>query len=348
MIDPTIAAECYFLDVGQGTCNIILLGERRAIVIDGGPCRAFSPLKILKDCRVEYLDALVVSHNDDDHCGGAETLLGEYPRQIGQIYFLEDRVGRLNNFLARVRQEEECGNLLQRPRRLEAPRVIYEDYQRRLTLEVMFPEMLDNIDAREREEPNETSGVLVLQCGTRRVVFAGDVEYEQWRALSGDGKYPIVCDVLAAPHHGGGLSARDQARRHEWVYQRALRCKYGVVSVGSVNQPGHPKRVHIESLRKSGAVVLCTQITEQCCDDLERLRPGVIPPRVPGRSKPNKDVSGSGRSRHVACAGTVLVEIGPELVNVKRVTDHQRAVDDLQTTDTGHPLCRVCADATRA
>jgi hypothetical protein len=29
-------AECYFLDVGQGTSKVILLGERRGIVIDCG------------------------------------------------------------------------------------------------------------------------------------------------------------------------------------------------------------------------------------------------------------------------------------------------------------------------
>jgi hypothetical protein len=29
-----VAAECYFLDVGQGTSNVILLGGLGAIVID--------------------------------------------------------------------------------------------------------------------------------------------------------------------------------------------------------------------------------------------------------------------------------------------------------------------------
>jgi hypothetical protein len=36
-LNPHMAiAECYLLDVGQGTSNVILLGDRRAIVIDCG------------------------------------------------------------------------------------------------------------------------------------------------------------------------------------------------------------------------------------------------------------------------------------------------------------------------
>lgn len=41
------AAECWFLDVGQGTSNVILLGERRGIVIDCGRS-ARVPLHLLR------------------------------------------------------------------------------------------------------------------------------------------------------------------------------------------------------------------------------------------------------------------------------------------------------------
>ncbi len=61
--------EVFFLDVGQASCNIILLGDRRAIVIDSGSGKGSLPLKFLKRCRVDRIAALVVTHSD--HIGGA-------------------------------------------------------------------------------------------------------------------------------------------------------------------------------------------------------------------------------------------------------------------------------------
>ena len=40
--------EVYFLDVGQGTCQIILLGARRAIVIDCGTSKDRTVLHFLQ------------------------------------------------------------------------------------------------------------------------------------------------------------------------------------------------------------------------------------------------------------------------------------------------------------
>ena len=58
-----------------------------------------------------------------------------------------------------------------------------------------------------------------------------------------------------------------------------------VFSVGTTNGHKHPRPDVIAAMRDSGAHVMCTQITSQCCTDLESVRPAVIGPLiVPGRS----------------------------------------------------------------
>ena len=341
MTEAEVVAECCFVDVGQGTCNIILLGGRRAIVIDCGPRSVAAPLRLLNQCGVEFIEALVVTHNDVDHCGGAAQLLGAYPRAIKRIYFLCDRPAERNTFLSLVRQEEEAGNLLHDPVRLESPQSVYEDREQALAVHVLFPAFLQNLTA---EKPNQTSAVIALECGARKIVFPGDLEHDQWVELSDEGKHPVTCDVLSVPHHGGDLTGNDRAKRHSWVYDHAVRCRNGVVSVGTVNQPKHPRAHHISALRDSGAVVMCTQMTERCCDDLESVRPGLARPELPGESRPEPEyTSQAKRSRRVACAGTIVVEIGPDAIRVRRLRDHQAAVDKLATQPGGHPLCRQSA-----
>lgn len=339
-------AECCFLDVGQGTCNVILLGNNRAIVIDCGP-RHFSPVRCLEYFSVREIEALVISHNDEDHLGGAFQLIPNYSRQIKQVYFLDDRPVKDNRVFSIVKQERAAGRLIREPIRLEADSAkgkrIFYDSARSLSLHVLFPWMLANIEERERDGKNKTSAVLALQCGKRRIVFGGDLEIDGWKALQGKWKAPIACDILTVPHHGGALYDGNVEEKYLWLYHEAINCRNAVVSVGTNNSHKHPLSAHIQAIRASRANVLCTQITPRCCDDadLEKIRPGVIAPQLPGASSPTEDrARTSNRSRRIACAGSVLVEIGPEVIKIDRLKEHQAAVDALVSKGRCHPLCR--------
>ncbi len=302
-------------------------------------------MRALQHFGVREIVALIISHNDADHYAGAAQIIQSFPKQIQQVYFLEDRPSRKTPLIPIVHRELEAGNLVNQPIRLEADadkgKVIFDDYDTSLALHILFPWMLANIHARQDGGANKTSAVLALQCGERRIVFGGDLMYEGWRQLRDALNAPVACDVLAVPHHGGALTSSDQAQRHRWVYQEAVHCRTAIVSVGSNNQWRHPLPIHIEAIRHSDASVLCTQITPHCCDDLERLRPGVMRPSLPGASNPRESrARTSGRSRHVACAGSVMIEIGPKVIQVARFGEHQAAVDKLARVSGAHPLCR--------
>jgi competence protein ComEC len=343
-LTTTIHAECCFADVGQGTCNIILLGANRAIVIDCGR-RGITPVRLLRHFRVRELVALIVSHNDNDHCGGALDIIVAYPRAIRQVLFLEDRPARENRFYGVIKSEVECGNIPQ-PQRLEASSpsgsCLWQEPERSLSLHVLFPWFGANIAANEAGGRNETSALMALNCGRRRVVFPGDLQLSGWRALRQQQGAPVRCNVLAAPHHCGDLArGQEVSGVHTWIYTQAVRCDTAIVSVGSSNPHGHPAPEHLRAILQTGASVLCTQITPRCHEDLEAVRAAILARALPGSSSNQKrTATASGRSRDVGCAGTVMVEIGPETVNVQRLPEHRAAMMELVTTPGWHPLCR--------
>lgn len=86
-LDGESLLEFYFIDVGQGDGILIKTPDFRHILIDGGYPRSKQPSgkgaadfvdwKFVKDYGLERieLDALISSHNDEDHYGGLSDLL---------------------------------------------------------------------------------------------------------------------------------------------------------------------------------------------------------------------------------------------------------------------------------
>jgi len=333
--------EVYFVDIGRGTSCVILLGDNRAIVIDCGK-QSGVLLQLLKRFQVQELERLCVSHNHDDHVGGAVAVLTEYEGMIDRVCFLEDGKLLQTLFWRKVKQQIENGTLQTRQLvRLhcdDRPKMLYEERSRKLTLKIFSPRFIDNLQAKDENDANATSAVLVLTCGNRRVVFAGDSTIRQWKRIREERSSPLACDILSVAHHAGIVW--DDPSELAWLYSEGVRPSNAVVSVATSNTDGHPRREVITNLIAAGAKVMCTQITTRCCDSLEPLRPGVVPIILPGRSKPTRDLTGSGNSRDVACAGTVVAEIMNDRLLIRRISDHQAAVDRLTTHPGGHPLCR--------
>jgi competence protein ComEC len=345
-------AECFFLDVGQGTSQVVLLGRGRAIVIDGGPTGRI-PIALL-DRYVSKILALIVSHNDADHHRGALQILEKYRGAIEKLFFLQDRpLDRIG--LYRLAKRLILGRAIQccRLERNNEPRIFYDD-EAGVTFEVLFPPFLSNLEAQEDGEPNATSGVLALFCGSRRIMFSGDATMRAWRQIHALVRGPFPTDVLSVSHHGGVIwpcqergeeSTSYEARVQEdlrWLYTEAFPCRHAVLSVATSNTYNHPREWVVKALRQAGAVVLCTQITSQCCDNLEEVRlKGIRTVTSPSRSVRRKELTRSGgNSRNVACAGTIVAEIGPDSVRIERLDEHQAGVAALAASTGGHPLCR--------
>lgn len=335
--------EVYFLDVGQGTCQIIVLGGRRAIVIDCGTCKDRTVLHFLRRMGIDQIECLVVSHSHEDHSGAAVAILGEYQDRIDRICFVQDDQFLQSPFWLRI-SDLLRADILKKGQlaRLEVtgrPQPVWEDWPSRAKLRTFSPLAAENLLAQEAGKQNPTSAVLFLDVGARRVMFAADSDVSQWREIRRSAGRRQRCDILAVPHHGGTTASTEAELA--WLLDDAIQTDVAVVSVGTSNPHGHPRVDVIQSLVRRGVRVMCTQITHKCSGDLESLRPGVLRPiTILGRSSSCRDVTRSGNSRNVACAGSVRAVFTAGNVVIDRFGDHQHAVDILATSVSSHPLCR--------
>jgi competence protein ComEC len=341
-----MSARCYFLDVGQGTSNVILLGNRRAIVIDTGP-RADVVLQVLRDYGVQEIEALIVSHNDYDHDGGVPEIWINFRNAVKTVHLLRDRekVDRIKLFSI-IEDEIEADTWSGSVYRLEVNKgqiqTLWTDAVAKLSLDLISPTFMENLRARSH---NETSAILVFSCDGRKIVFPADSTIKQWQRIQKRrGGQPIQCEIHAVSHHGGVVWKKQSAKKIEsklkWLYSEVIPSKHAIISVGSANTYGHPRKEVIHALKSTDTAILCTQITQQCCTNIKNLRPGVISPATASQSKPFTVLNTKDGSCDVACAGSVNADISTAQVEISRLQEHQDAVDQLNTSPHGKPMCR--------
>lgn len=335
--------EVFFVDVGLGSCHVLLLGGQRSIVIDCGVRSDHIALQFLLRNGIKSIDRLITSHSDNDHSSGAVSVLGHYAENIEKICVIQDHRFLKSNYWRRIYalyRERRIGTNQISPPLLpddDEPKLVWEDVSTGARLRCFSPTYIENLSAQQVRDTNATSMVLVLDYLGKRIVFAADSVIPQWRQIYERRRNKILeCDVLAVPHHGGLM--KDLAADLDWLYDQALRTEVAIFSVGSVGKPKHPRQEVVTKLRNVGSIVLCTEITNQCHYAPHLLKPGVLQPQtVLGRAmnQPTK--------QWVACAGTIQVAITNDGCQVDRLATHQQAVDLLAGSSANGvcPLCRM-------
>ena len=245
------SCECWFLDVGQGTSNVILLGEGKAIVIDCGPKSSTETLRLLER-YVKTIEALIISHNDKDHDGNVGRILNHYRNAINAIYFLKDRTPSANIATFALLKSPEFKYDFPSPQMLVANQTVWQDNNFDLT--VLYPSFMANLE--HENCPNMTSGILRLKCGKHKIVYSGDAGIKAWESLSQQfGQRPLICDVMTIPHHGGKIASTNRLLDHQKLYTDFVRPKMSIISTGSSNRDRHPLPETISALRELGIEV---------------------------------------------------------------------------------------------
>ncbi len=113
-----------------------------------------------------------------------------------------------------------------------------------------------------------------------------------------------------------------------------------ILSVGSTNQHKHPRPEVMAALLRARVLPICTQMTAQCSPDLEAHRQQALPMIYPSRSVSRRDINKNNRSKNVACASTILLEVNNNGFEIQRLDTHQGIIDRLHI-EAGTPLCRA-------
>lgn len=218
------------LDVGQADAILIRQGGAVALVDCGLDERVVAAL--VRN-NVHHIDAVFVTHWDEDHWGGLPAVLEQF--SVGTIAVAADAL------------EDAPAEVLNRPG------VEYRQVRRGDTVDigsfcarVMWP--FESVDG----EGNEDSLVLLLSYVQEgkglRILLTGDAELDQEREFVqevGD------IDVLKLGHHGSKVSVDGELLD-------VLKPELSLASAGEGNRYGHPSDACIDAVKEAGGVFACT------------------------------------------------------------------------------------------
>jgi competence protein ComEC len=210
---PPAGLRITFLDVGQGDSILLQVGDG-AVLVDEGPPEA-DVAGQLEDLGVERLEAIVLTHPERDHVGGAADVLSG--TDVGALVdpgipaSSEDedaalavaRAGRVPVVLARAGRSFRLGGL---------------------RLRVLWPRS----DPVPGGNPNDSAVVLLASYGQVDALLTADAEGNVTLPIR-----PPPVEILKVAHHGS-----DDLFLPELL--DLLRPSVAVVSVGRSNTYGHP------------------------------------------------------------------------------------------------------------
>lgn len=239
--EPPRGLRVTVLDVGQGDAILLQPAHAAPVLVDGGPPGDGLSRK-LEQAGVGELGAVVVTHDQSDHAGGVEELLGEIP--VERLFF-----ARLHRGL--VAAATAAGA---EPERIAAGRELRSGA---LRLQVLWPPAALLGPAAAGEDPNGLA--LVIEARWRRfsMLLTADAEAEAVPLEPG----PV--DVLKVAHHGSddaGLAG---------LLDRA-RPRLAVISVGAGNPYGHPTPATLATLARHRVPTLRTDEDGSIVIDVSR------------------------------------------------------------------------------
>ena len=224
---PQPGLQVDVLDVGQGDAILFRPKGAPAVLVDGGP-PGDGLARVLEADGVGSLGAVIATHDQSDHVGGIEDLLGEVP--VGRLVYARLGQGLLSRAAA-------AGA---RPERVAAGRELRSG---NLRLQVLWPppELL----AGAAPDPNQLALVIEARWHGFTMLLTADAEAESVPIGPG----PV--DVLKVAHHGS-----DDAGLGSLLDR--IRPRLAVISVGAGNPYGHPTPETLTTLARHRVPTLRT------------------------------------------------------------------------------------------
>lgn len=223
------AATINVLDVGQGLA-IHVQTAGHDLLFDAGPAfsadadsgnRIIAPY--LRAMGVRGLDALVVSHADKDHEGGAASVLAALP-----VALLKTSLPFEHALSAQPVPHELC-----------------RDGDTWSWDGVRFEMLHPGAEPLSRKT-NDLSCVLRITAAGQSMLLSSDIEAVSERALLRQHPAELAATVMTVPHHGSKTSSTSE-------FIAAVAARDVIFPVGYRNRFGHPKEEVVARYLQSGA-----------------------------------------------------------------------------------------------
>lgn len=224
-IDVTSAVQgemlVHYIDVGQGDSIFINLPNGENMLIDTGEAEYGEKVEsYIKNCGVEKIDYMVLTHPHSDHMGAASHIIRCF--ETGKL-FMPDKISTSPAFERLLDAIEEKNCL---PIAAEAGVNILS--QNGLDIKIISP------SGNDYEEVNDYSAVIKIVYKNNSFLFMGDAERKAENKIL-ENNYDVRADVIKIGHHGSSTSS---SKKFMW----AVAPKLAVISLGKDNSYGHPHK----------------------------------------------------------------------------------------------------------
>jgi competence protein ComEC len=229
--------EVYFLDVGQGDCEIVRYQDATMLIDAGTNANATSLVSTIKSMGISKFDVAVGTHPHEDHIGGLDAVIINFV--IGELYMpkVTTTTKTYTDVLTAIKNK---GYTITTP----VPGSTFNLGDAQCT--ILAP------NSQSYEDMNNYSIVIKVTYGTASFLFTGDAEALPEQEMLEKG-YNLKADVLKIGHHGSDSSTTQQ-------FLKAISPQYAVIEVGKGNDYVHPHQTTLDKLAAANVKVYRTDL----------------------------------------------------------------------------------------
>ena len=225
------------IDVGQGDSILIYSNGYSALIDTGLSIASPDVCTALETCGISRLDALLLTHLDNDHTGGMEAVTGIFGTDNLILPDISSESKELDSIQSAINNVTKSGGSIYNA--VQGMNFKIGEFE--ITVLASFGDM---------ENENNRSTVLAAEINGIKFLLTGDLEATAEKRLLNE-RLDLRCDILKVGHHGSSTSSKDE-------FLKKVQPQYAVISVGKDNSYGHPHSEVLSGLEYIGAKVYRT------------------------------------------------------------------------------------------
>ena len=177
------------IDVGKGDCLLVQTGSHNVVIDSGYNSTSDIVIDHLKKCGIEDLDAMIISHYDKDHVGGADEIIENF--SVSKLY-LPDYAGTGKGYKNMMKAAQKAGVSFESVKDDSSFSLGDAEY-------CLYPSTLKFTG----DDDNDMSLAASVRYHGYSALFTGDMEDEEMSGfIAGHEEGFEKCDILKMPHHG--------------------------------------------------------------------------------------------------------------------------------------------------